>query len=156
MSDNPSPLLVAAGLVGSAFVAALVSLLASGLASEKLLGNVTYFISFAAFCALLRRREQHYAAEFVTGFLIFLVLATSAFLYGMAWETETKLLPDLLRGPLDVVGYVSSAPDSWPPLLAVMWAATVLPVTLAALLAGRAAAGLRANRISAEPEDRLG
>jgi hypothetical protein len=62
-------------------------------------------------------------------------------------------MPDLLRRPLSVIGYVSSAPDSWPPLLAIMWIATALPVTLSALLVGRAAARLRAQGASAEPED---
>jgi hypothetical protein len=153
MSDRPSPLSFLLALVGSSALAALVSLLGNDPVGERLLGNGAYFLSFAACCALLRRPKQPYHAEFLAGFSLFVLLATTSFLCGMAWETGRGLVPDLLRRPLSVVGYASSAPDSWPPLLALTWTATVLPVTLLALLAGRWAANLRARRTSAESQD---
>lgn len=154
MSDRPSSLFFLMALTASSALAALVSLLAPDPATAKLLGNGAYFVSFATCSALLRRPQEAYHAEFLAGFLIFGASTTMAFLYGMTWEPGRGLAPELLRRPLNVIGYVSSAPDSWPPLLAIMWMATVLPVTLLALLAGRAAAQLRGRRMLAMAEDR--
>jgi hypothetical protein len=143
--DRLSPLFFLVALAASAALAALASLPAPGRDGATLLANGVYFTGFATCCALVRAPRHAYHAEFLTAFLLFAILATTAFLCGMASETGGSLLPVLLRRPLEAVGYVSSAPDSWPPLLAAMWMATVLPVTLAALLAGRAASRLRAR-----------
>jgi hypothetical protein len=156
MSDRPSPLFFLVSLAGSSALASLASLLAHNPGSEMLVGNGAFFMGFAACCAFLRPSEQPYHAEFLTGFLLFVILATASFLCGMAWETGSSLVPDLLRRPVTVLGYVSAAPDSWPPLLAITWMITVLPATLMALLAGRTMAHLRANRTSAELEDKPG
>lgn len=153
VNDRLSPFFFIVALAASAALAAFTSLLAHSPDGASLLGNATYFIGFAACCALVRRPQHPYQAEFLTGFLLFAILTTTAFLCGMAWEAEASLVPVLLRRPLEVIGYVSSAPDSPPPLLVALWMATVLPVTVAALLAGRAASRLGAKRPSGEANE---